>query len=285
MTSIGPYTLHTIETGRFGLDGGAMFGIVPKPLWERRITPDARNRIPLHMRCLLLKGAGRCVLIDTGLGTKHDAKFADIYAVDHETYTLRDSLAAAGVGPEDVTDVILTHLHFDHAGGSTYREGEQLRPTFPNARYHVQRDHWDWAAAPNGKEANSFRPMDFRPLQANGQVYLVEGEKELFPGVQVLTVDGHTHAQQLVKVSGPEGTLVYVADLLPTAAHVRAPWIMAYDVRPLVTLDEKERFLNTAIAEGWQLFFEHDPEVVVASVRRAERGIDVVQPRSLDALF
>jgi glyoxylase-like metal-dependent hydrolase (beta-lactamase superfamily II) len=285
MPTIGPYTLHAIETGRFGLDGGAMFGIVPKPLWERRIPPDNRNRIPLHMRCLLLKGEERCILIDTGLGDKHDAKFADLFAVDHDTATLHDSLRAAGVGPGDVTDVILTHLHFDHAGGATQRGGDRFVPTFPNARYHIQRDHWDWAAAPNGKERNSFRPMDFEPLQATGQIHLVEGDGELLPGIDVLTAHGHTHAQQLVKISGPEGTLVYVADLLPTSAHLRPPWIMAYDVRPLVTLDEKQRFLEAAHAEGWHLFFEHDPEVAVASVQQTERGIEIADPRPLDELF
>lgn len=285
MPRIGPYTLHAIETGRFGLDGGAMFGIVPKPLWERRIAPDDRNRIPLHMRCLLLKGADRCILIDTGLGEKHDAKFADLYAVDHESADLLGSLASVGVRPADVTDVVLTHLHFDHAGGSTRHDGDRLVPTFPEARYHIQRSHWDWASAPNGKEKNSFRPIDFDPLMAAGQVRLVDGEVELCPGVEVLTVHGHTHAQQIVKISGPEGTLVYVADLLPTSAHLRPPWIMAYDVRPLVTLDEKERFLRAAHAEGWHLFFEHDPEVEVASLQKTERGFRLTKPRSLDELF
>ncbi len=285
MPRIGPYTLYAIETGRFGLDGGAMFGIVPRPLWERRIAPDARNRIRLHMRCLLLEGDGRLLLIDDGLGDKYDARFQDIYAVDHDHSDLRRSLNAAGFGPDDVTDVILTHLHFDHCGGSTTRRGDRLALTFPRATYHVQRAHWHWARHPNAREQASFLAENLDPLDASGQLRLIDGEGTLFPGIDVLTVDGHTEAQQMVKLSGPEGTLVFVADLLPTSAHLRPPWIMAYDVRPLVTLAEKQAFLERAEAGGWHLFFEHDPEVAVAGLRRTERGIEVADPRPLEALF
>lgn len=285
MPQIGPYTLHTIETGRLGLDGGAMFGIIPKPLWERRIPPDAQNRIPLNMRCLLLEGDGRVILVDNGLGDKYDNKFKSIYAVDHDHSDLQGSLDAAGFSTADVTDVILTHLHFDHCGGSTRREGDRLALTFPNATYHVQEAHWHWARNPNAREQGSFFEENLEPLAASDQLHLVDGEQDLFPGVTVLTVNGHTEAQQLVKISGAEGTLVFVADLLPTSAHLRAPWIMAYDVRPLVTLQEKQDFLERALAEGWHLFFEHDPEVAVASLQQTPKGIDVKAPRSLDELF
>ncbi len=285
MPRIGPYSLYAIETGRFGLDGGAMFGVVPKPLWERKITPDARNRIPLHMRCLLLEGEGRLILIDNGLGDKYNTKFKDLYAVDHGVGDLHSSLKKAGFQASDVTDVILTHLHFDHCGGSTTRHGDSLSLTFPNAGYHVQRDHWTWARQPNAREAASFFDENLEPLAQSGQLQLVEGEGSLFPGIDVLTFHGHTHAQQLVKISGVEGTLVFVADLLPTSAHLRTPWIMGYDVRPLITLEEKPAFLAEAVAGGWQLFFEHDAAVAVASVVSTERGVVSSEHRTLESLW
>lgn len=284
MTKIGPYTLYTIETGRFGLDGGAMFGIIPKPLWERRIPADDRNRIGLHMRCLLLEGHGRLVLIDNGLGDKYDAKFKDLYAVDHEQAELHRSLGEAGFSALDVTDVILTHLHFDHCGGSTRRVGDRLELVFPNARHHVQQAHWDWARNPNVRERGSFLEENLGPLYESGQLHLLKGEGEVFPGIEVMTVDGHTEAQQVVKVSGPEGTLAFVADLLPTVSHLAPAWNMAYDVRPLTTIREKADFLEQALEGRWHLFFEHDPDVAVAGLERSERGIRIVEPRPLEAL-
>lgn len=284
MPKIGPYTLHTIETGRLGLDGGAMFGIVPKPLWERRIPSDDHNRIPLAMRCLLLEGEGRVILVDNGVGDKYDTKFADIYAIDHETASLHDSLRRAGFAAEDVTDVVLTHLHFDHCGGTTRRGSDGVELTFPNAQHYVQRRHWNWARNPNKREAASFLAENLDPLEESGRLQLVDGAGTLFPGVDAITVDGHTEAQQLVKISDSERTLVYAADLLPTTAHLRDTWIMAYDVRPLQTLDEKRQFLDRAAAEGWHLFFEHDPEVAVATPRRTERGIEATDARTLNEL-
>ncbi len=260
-----------------------MFGIVPKPLWERRIPADDRNRIPLHMRCLLLQSDARCILIDNGLGHKYDAKFADIYAVDHEGATLEGSLAEVGVAPEDVTDVVLTHLHFDHCGGSTRRTADgALELVFPNARHYVQKDHWAWAHDPPVRERGSFLEENLAPIEQSGQLVLVEGEEELFPGVSVRPVHGHTEAQQIVKITdGRQNTLVFVADLLPTTAHLAPAWNMAYDVRPLITIDEKMAFLEEAVDAGWDLFFEHDPEVAVASLARTERGIATVDHRPL----
>ncbi|MEF8815518.1 MAG: MBL fold metallo-hydrolase [Salinibacter sp.] len=285
MPAIGPYTLHAIETGRFGLDGGAMFGIVPKPLWSERIEPDAQNRIPLAMRCLLLVGDGRVILVDTGIGdTFAGTKYQDLFAVDHSEASLMDSLAARGVGPGDVTDVILTHLHFDHAGGSTRRTDDEPVVAFPHATYHVQRRHWDWARDPNPKEAQSFQAASFAPIEAAGQLRLVEGETTLLPHVEVSLVHGHTEAQQIVTVRDSNTTLVYVADLLPTTHHLPPAWTMAYDVRPLQTMDEKKEFLEQAADAEWKLFFEHDPEVATADVERTDRGIQVVNERSLDAL-
>lgn len=273
MPTLGGYALNTIDAGKLGLDGGAMFGVVPRPLWERRIRPDSKNRIPLRMRCLLLEGHGRRILIDNGLGDKYDEKFGRIYAVEDEEANLWASLEAAGFAPEDITDVVLTHLHFDHCGGSTTREGGALRPTFPNATYHVQSTHWEWARNPNPRERASFLDENLAPLAGSAQLNLLDGGGELFPGVELLLVNGHTEAQQLVKISGPEGTLVYVADLIPTTAHLGLPWVMAYDVRPLVTMQEKAALLEEALEEDWNLFFEHDPEVAVASLERTDKGV------------
>lgn len=284
MTQIGPYTLHVIETGRFALDGGAMFGVVPRTLWERRITPDERNRIPMNMRCLLIEGNGRLILVDDGLGDKYDAKFAGIYAVDHERAELHRSLRAAGFSASDVTDVVLTHLHFDHCGGSTRRVGDRLRPAFENAEFHVQRSHWTWANNPNARERASFLEDNLAPLEASGRLRLLDGEGEIFPGIEVIVVNGHTEGQQLVKVSGGDRTLLYVADLLPTSAHLPIPWVMAYDVRPLVTFEEKKSVLERGVASGWHLMFEHDPEVEVASLKERGGKIEAVDPRPLHEL-
>lgn len=285
MTKIGPYNLYSIETGRFALDGGAMFGVIPKPLWEKRTLPDNRNRIPLNMRCLLLEGNGKVILIDNGLGDKYDAKFKSIYAVDHEKYELHRSLNAIGFQASDITDVVLTHLHFDHCGGSTSRNGDRLEVAFPNAEFHIQKQHWKWAGAPNAREKASFLKDNLEPLAASGQLRLLEGNGHLFDGVEVITVNGHTEAQQMVKIQGAEGTLVFVADLIPTAAHLRGPWIMGYDIRPLVSLQEKTDFLERAVQEGWHLFFEHDSKVIISSLLRTERGIESIEPRPLQELF
>lgn len=282
MSHIGPYTLYSIETGRLGLDGGAMFGIVPKPLWSKRIEPDAQNRIPLNMRCLLLEGKDRVVLIDVGIGdTFAGTKYEDIYAVDHEYASLDASLAAEGFTRADITDVILTHLHFDHSGGSTIQEGGDATVAFPNATYHVQRAHWEWANDPTPKENGSFLERTFAPIAAANQLHLLDGAGSLFPSLSVDLVHGHTEAQQIVTVADAETTLVYVADLLPTTHHLAPTWTMAYDVRPLQTIQEKSDFLERATDEGWNLFFEHDPDVSVGSLEKTDRGIRVTRTRTL----
>ena len=279
MTHAG-YTVDTVEAGRLGLDGGAMFGIVPKPLWERHAAPDARNRIALAMRCLLLRGHGRTILVDTGMGHKADAQFRDIYAVDHGHSALVPSLAALGVAPGDLTDVLLTHLHFDHGGGMTERGDDDgspgdLRLVFPEAAHHVQRSHWAWAHA-SVRESASFLAENLAPLAASGRLVLHDGPGEPFPGVETVVVDGHTRGMQLPLVHGREGTLFYPADLVPTAAHAPALWGMAYDVEPLATIAEKERLLGRAAAEGWTLVFEHDPETVSARVEATPKGFRAV---------
>ena len=284
MPSIGSYTIHSIESGRFRLDGGAMFGIIPKALWSKTTESDDRNRITLAMRCLLLEGDGRVILIDNGLGHKYDSKFAGIFAVDHETSTLEGSLAEAGFSPDDVTDMVLTHLHFDHCGGSTRRDGDRLSLTFPNATYHVQRSHWDWARTSNAREKASFLAENLDPLQASGQLRLADGSGELLPGLEAMVVNGHTEGQQILKISDDSKTLVYVADLIPTSAHLQPVWGMAYDIHPLDTIREKEALLARAAENGWSLFFEHDPRVEVLDVEQSNGRFRGIGARPLSEL-
>ncbi len=263
--TLGKLRIHALEGGTQRLDGGAMFGVVPKPLWERRIPADERNRIPLGMRCLLVETPDELVLIETGLGNKEDEKFRGIYGVDNASGAGRpdrvhDSLAAAGFRAEDVGIVINTHLHFDHAGGNTYRdEGGEVRLSFPNARYFVQRGEWEWAHLGNERTQASYLPDNFEPVMAAGRLELMEGDVEIVPGISVYRTPGHCpHHQSVLVTSGGE-TACFLADVLPTFAHLPLPWIMGYDVEPLVTLESKRALLRRATEERWLLVSNHDP--------------------------
>jgi len=267
------YELHAIETGRFGLDGGAMFGVVPRPLWLQANPPDEKNRISLAARALLIIGGGRKILVDVGNGTKYNDKLKAIYNFDNSSFDLLSSLRKHRLEPTDITDVILTHLHFDHAGGSTIVLGDEVQPTFPNARYYVQQDHWIAANNPTERDRASFFAADFLPLQRHGLLELLDGEGEIFPGISVCLVHGHTTALQCPVITDGKTTIFYCADLMPTVSHIALPWIMAYDLRPLMTLEEKRKILEKAAQEKWILFFEHDPRVEAASVRLGDKGI------------
>jgi len=266
---IGSYEVTAIVDGTFALDGGAMFGIVPKPLWARHNSPDERNRIRLASRLLLLESSDCVVLVDTGLGDKWDEKRRDIFDVRRESGVV-EQLAARGIDRHDVTDVLLTHLHFDHAGGTSYRVGDDLRLTFPQARHHLQRRQWEWANNPTLKDAGSFRAEDFALLASSDRLLLADGAGELLPGIEAVVVDGHTPGMQMAKLSGAGGTVLFVADLVPTVAHLRWPYIMAYDNEPLTTLADKQRYLSQAAEEQWLLVLEHDP--IVAAVRVQQIG-------------
>ncbi len=273
--NIGNYTLNSIETGRFALDGGAMFGVVPWVFWSKTNPPDERQRITLAARCLLIRGEGRIILVDTGNGNKWNDKLKDIYRLDNSTFTLEDSLSKAGVKPEEVTDVILTHLHFDHCGGSTKIVNGSLVPTFPNATHFVQKTHWELAMEPTDRDRASFMKDDFLLLHEHGMLEFTEGEKELFPGISFIVCNGHTTAQQLPKITDGKTTLLFCCDLVPTTSHIPAPYLMGYDVRPLVTLEEKKRILPIAEKEGWTLFFEHDPETEAVTLMKTEKGLAI----------
>lgn len=278
---IGPYQVDAVETGRFALDGGAMFGIVPYVFWSKTNPPDERRRIELAARCLLLRGNGKTILVDDGNGSKFTEKLKDIYKLDTSASDLDSSLAGHGVKPEDVTDVILTHLHFDHAGGSTRMQDGKPVPSFPNARYYVQKEHWDLARRPGEKDRGSFMNDDYLPLKEHGVLEFTEGEGELFPGIELVVCNGHTSAQQLPKISDGKTTLLFCCDLIPTVSHVPLPYVMAYDVRPLVTIEEKKSVLGRAYEERWQLFLEHDPATSVITVKSSEKGFVVDRKEKL----
>lgn len=269
---IGPYEVHSLETGRFALDGGAMFGIVPKPIWSKFHPPDERNRIELAMRVLLIRDGKKNILVDVGIGTKFSPKLVDIYRVDHEKFNLASSLRKFSLGAEDITHVILTHLHFDHAGGSTERRDGDVLPTFPKARYYVQKAHLKLALNPTDKDRGSFMSEDFVPLRDHAVLELLDGEGEIFPGISVVIVNGHTDAQQLVRIKGNGQSLLYCCDLVPTAGHLPYPYVMAYDLRPLQTIEEKKRLLGQAYDERTILAFEHDPFIEGATIKAVEKG-------------
>jgi glyoxylase-like metal-dependent hydrolase (beta-lactamase superfamily II) len=274
---IGLYQIHSLETGRFGLDGGAMFGVVPKTLWSRTNPSDDKNRIQMAARVLLIASEERKILVDVGIGHKFPPKYQEIYHLDYGQYSLRGSLAQHGISPEEITDVILTHCHFDHAGGSTELVGDTLKPTFPAATYYVQRSHWDWALRPSEKDHGSFLFFNENvgPVEASGKLKILNGSCELFPGVRLVLANGHTPGLQMVKIQDQSTTLFYCGDLMPTSSHVRLPYIMAYDLHPLKTLEEKRFFLNEAWQEDWIIALEHDPQCEAIRVKKGEKAFEI----------
>ena len=285
--TLGRWTIHAIQAGVVQLDGGAMFGVVPKPLWERRIPADARNRIPMGMRCLLVEHDDGLVLIDTGAGNKENAKFYEIYGIDNAgtegPTALEDGIRAAGHRPEDVRLVINTHLHFDHAGGNSVRDASgAVRVAFPNARYVVQAGEYAYATHPNERTAASYFPHNFQPVLEAGRFELIEGERELAPGIRALPTPGHTPHHQSVLLESDGERALYAADLIPTHAHLPLGWIMGYDVEPLVTLETKRRVLERAHAEGWLVIFEHDAHVPWGRVAHDGKAYSL-QPPAADA--
>lgn len=271
---IGDYQVCTLETGRFALDGGAMFGVVPKVIWEKLHPADASNRIQLALRVVLLQSEAKNILIDTGIGTKFPARQQEIFGIEQEHSNLNASLLQKGLRPEDITDVILTHLHFDHAGGATCYRDEQLQPTFPNARYWVQRANWDWALQPTEKDRASYLRENFIPLQEAGQLKLLDGPGDILPGIRARLSNGHTTGQQLIEIYDAENTAIYCADIIPTAAHIAIPYVMGYDLYPLTTMEEKKAILLDALAQNWILIFEHDPILSGCRVKQGKKGIE-----------
>ena len=285
---LGPFTIDAIQTGLFRLDGGAMFGVVPKTLWSQKIAADELNRIPMGMRCWVVRSeaTGRVYLVDTGAGDKGDEKFRSIYALDESAGTLEGGLAGLGLTTDDITDVVLTHLHFDHGGGVTrYKPGTtepELR--FKKARHWVTADHLETAMNPNAREKASFLKDNVRPLFASDLLMTTEEGHQYEPGFDAIWVHGHTLGMQLPRIRAGGKTLLYAADLFPTYAHIPLPWVMGYDMQPLRTLQEKEQILATAAAEGWFIYLEHDAVNEVVTVAFDGRGYTADRILTLDAL-
>jgi glyoxylase-like metal-dependent hydrolase (beta-lactamase superfamily II) len=287
--------LHTIHTGFFKLDGGAMFGVVPKSIWNKLNPADANNLCTWSLRCLLIESGSRLILVDTGIGNKQDEKFFSYYDLHGDT-SLDDSLKQSGFSKAEITDVFLTHLHFDHCGGAIVRKQDQLIPAFPNAKYWSNESHWDWAANPNDREKASFLKENIQPIRESGLLNMVsfgdsaatiqklstiEEPGEQLPlihfseGFQIRLVHGHTRAMMLPQVEFKGRTIVFVADLLPSASHLPLPYLMAYDMFPLISLKEKKVFLEEAVSGDYVLYFEHDPLYECCTVQKTEKGIRV----------
>lgn len=273
--------LYSINTGYFKLDGGAMFGVVPKSIWNKINPADENNLCSWALRCLLIEDDNRLILVDNGNGDKQDAKFFSHYYL-HGDDTLDKSLSKYGFHRDDITDVFLTHLHFDHCGGSIIRDGDKLVPGFKNATFWSNKEHWDWAVYPNEREKASFLKENILPIEESGQLKFAEvsggtegklGQTAFAPGIDIRFVSGHTESMMLPQIKYKDKTVVFMADLLPSAGHIPIPYVMAYDMFPLTTLNEKKSFLKEAVAGDYILFFEHDPVNECCSLQQTDKGI------------
>ena len=271
---IGKYNIHIVNSGYFYLDGGAMFGIIPKPLWEKTNPADEANRIKLATRNLLLVSDDKKILIDTGLGNKWSKKLSEIYRIEQDVYTLNSSLAKLSVKPENITDVLLTHLHFDHTGGSTEMIDGKLVPAFKNAKYYVSKKNFDWAMNPSERDKGSYVKDNFLPLFENGVLYFFN-DKLFDDEIDLIEVNGHTIGMQLIKISDSANTILFCADLFPFTSHIPLPYVMGYDLQPLLTVEEKKQILPKVVDENWKLCFEHDPFYPFATVEKTETGFRV----------
>ena len=276
---LGDLEFHVISTGRLLLDGGAMFGVIPRPMWEKKMQPDARNRITLSMNSFLIHAGGKRILVETGAGEKMTAKLRDIYGLDGPF--LDDGLRRYGLRPEDIDIVLDTHLHFDHCGGNTRIEKDKIVPAFPNARYIVQRGEFEHAMNPNERDRASYFPENYAPLEAAGMFSLLDGDREIAPGVEVIRLPGHNADMQGVKLTGGGKTAFLFADLVPTTAHLPIPWIMGYDLYPMMTLENKKRWIPEVVQEGWLALFAHDARVPAAYLRE-RNGQWEAEPVTLD---
>jgi glyoxylase-like metal-dependent hydrolase (beta-lactamase superfamily II) len=265
--------VHAIETGLFKLDGGAMFGVVPKSIWQKTNPPDENNLCTWAMRCLLIEDGNRLILIDNGIGNKQDAKFFSHYYL-HGGQDLTQSLNQAGFSEDDVTDMFLTHLHFDHCGGGVRYSQNKPALTFKNAKYWSNANHWKWATQPNPREKASFLQENIMPMQESGHLHFVDvSEPSPFEQFEILFVSGHTDKMMIPKIKYKNKTICYMADLLPSTGHIPLAYVMGYDTRPLITLEEKEKFLNDAADNNYILFFEHDAATECCTVKRTEKGV------------
>ncbi len=288
---LGKYNIDIVDTGLFRLDGGSMFGVVPKAIWAKAYDPgDELNRIPLAARLLLIRWDDTVLLVDTGNGNKMNNKIKNIYAIDIAKSSIDNALKPFGVAPADVTDVIFTHLHFDHAGGATIlkdsgnkdidnenndNENNKIVPVFPNAKHYVQKEHLEWALSPTEKDRASFIKANFQPLIDRGLIETLDGNGEIYPGISVIRCDGHTRAMQLVKITAGGQALLYCADLAATSAHIRPAFGMGYDNFPLEVIEEKKRIFTQAAEEDWTLVFEHDAFMQAAKIQIGAKDFEI----------
>jgi glyoxylase-like metal-dependent hydrolase (beta-lactamase superfamily II) len=276
---LGELEFHIISAGHVLLDGGAMFGVIPRPMWEKKMPPDARNRVTLAMNCLLIRAGGKRILVETGAGDKLNAKARDIYGLDGPF--LQDELREYGLRPEDIDIVLNTHLHFDHCGGNTRVEKDKVVPAYPNARYIVQRGEFEHAMNPNERDRASYIPENYAPIEAAGMYSLLDEDAVITPGVEVIRVPGHTADMQAVKLTGGGKTAFLFADLIPTTAHLPLPWILGYDLYPMTTLENKKRWIPEVVREGWLALFSHDARVPAAFLRE-RKGQWEAEPVTVD---
>jgi glyoxylase-like metal-dependent hydrolase (beta-lactamase superfamily II) len=276
--------LHVINTGFFKLDGGAMFGVVPKSIWQRTNPPDANNLCSWAMRCLLIEDGKQLILIDNGIGNKQDEKFLGYYYL-HGDDSLTKSLKNTGFSEGDITDMFLTHLHFDHCGGGLYLNNGKPELTFKNAKYWSNADHWKWATHPNPREKASFLKENILPMQESGHLSFIDAGTSPFAQIDIEFVSGHTEKMMIPKIRYKEHVVCFMADLLPSVGHIPLPYVMGYDTRPLITLEEKERFLNEAADNNYVLFLEHDPVNECCTVKRTDRGVRLDRAFSLKEIL
>ena len=265
---IGKYDLYSVETSEFGLDGGAMFGIIPKPVWEKKVSADEFNRVNMVTRSLLLVSDEKKILIDTGNGTKWEEKYKQIYDINTDQYNIEKSLGKYGFSSEQITDVICTHMHFDHIGGNTKIKSGEVVPTFPNAKYWISEENWKLANHPSQKDAGSFIEHDWKVLAENQMIEIIDGREPFIEGIDTIVTDGHTPGLLHPIVSDRSNKIFYGADIFPMVAHIPIPWVMAYDVQPVVTMEEKQKLLQKMERENWILFFEHDPHIQACTVHK-----------------
>jgi glyoxylase-like metal-dependent hydrolase (beta-lactamase superfamily II) len=273
----GSYTIQILETGRMAMDGGAVFGPIPKALWQKKVATDEFNRVAMVTRSILISSGGRRILVDTGLGNHLQEKLRKIYRIEAGSDNLATALNDAGCQPDEITDVILTHLHFDHTGGALNFARDEPLPAFPNAVYHVQRSNFDWANTPCEIDRASYIRRNFYPLFEMGKLHLLDGETEIFPGIELLTSDGHTPGQQHVLIHDDRTPVFFCGDLFPTVFHLPTAWISAYDLQPLKLIEEKKRIVQRVVDENWRIIFPHDPAIAAAFIEKENDTISILK--------
>ena len=277
LENIGKWKVFSLESGLFKLDGGAMMGSVPKVLWEKTNKPDSLNRITLALRCMLVDDGENVVLVETGIGDKNSKKFIEMFEIDHTKYTLSKALSNNGYTYKDITHVILTHLHFDHAGGALkYDKKRRLVASFPNAKYYVSKKNWEVGKNPSPRDSASYLKENYNLLLDEKKLILLDDNCNIIDGISTYSVNGHTGGQQLIRVFGKDQSVVFCSDLIPLASHIKLPWIMGYDLNASLTLEEKKIFLDRASKEKWLLFFYHDPDIIAVRIQKDEKYYKII---------